>query len=92
MSTMVLVVKVTPLVRVISSQTRAGVRNTPRMFEADAETTAPATLPLAIEVNAIEDCTVEGTRDRYSRPACRPGFSQPVVAATMPRPSSGKTR
>ena len=47
-----------------TSQHSAGVRKTPRMLEAEALTTAPATLPRAIEVKAIEDCTVEGTSVR----------------------------
>ena len=29
---------------------------------------AAGTLPCAIDVNAIEDCTVDGTRHRNSRP------------------------
>ncbi|SLJ38650.1 Uncharacterised protein [Mycobacteroides abscessus subsp. abscessus] len=52
----------------ISSITNTGVMKTPNMFETDALTTAAATLPRAIDVNAIEDCTVEGNRHRYSTP------------------------
>jgi hypothetical protein len=53
---------------VISASTSSGVTNTPRMLENDALTTAPATLPRAMEVKAIEDWTVEGTRQRNSTP------------------------
>jgi hypothetical protein len=52
----------------ISSTTRSGVSTTPSMFDSDALTIAAGTLPCAIEVNAIEDCTVDGTRHRNSTP------------------------
>ncbi|SHX00483.1 Uncharacterised protein [Mycobacteroides abscessus subsp. abscessus] len=52
----------------ISNITNTGVMKTPNIFETDALTTAAATLPRAIDVNAIEDCTVEGNRHRYSTP------------------------
>src|SRR5699024_2745566 len=41
---------------------------TPTRLEADAATMAPATLPRPMEVNATEDCTVEGTRVRNKMP------------------------
>ncbi len=41
----------------------------PRMLEADAEHSAAATLPRAMEVKAMEDCTVEGSTHRNSSPA-----------------------
>ena len=40
------------------------VRPMPMRFDADALHTAAGTLPPAIEVKAIEDCTVEGNRLR----------------------------
>ena len=52
----------------ISSTTSSGVSPTPRMLDSDALTIAAGTLPWAIEVNAIEDCTVDGTRHRNSTP------------------------
>ena len=52
----------------ISSVTSTGVTKMPSMFDAEALTTAAATLPRAIEVNAMEDCTVDGSRHRYSTP------------------------
>ena len=42
--------------------TKRGVAKTPTRFEADAETIAPATFPLATDVKATEDCTVDGTK------------------------------
>ncbi|SFA50686.1 hypothetical protein SAMN05444374_106107 [Rhodococcoides kroppenstedtii] len=37
---------------------------TPSRLDTDALTTAPATLPRAIEVKAIDDWMVDGTRHR----------------------------
>jgi len=52
----------------ISRVTNNGVRKMPNRFDAEALTTAAATLPRAIEVNAMDDCTVDGSRHRYSMP------------------------
>ena len=41
----------------------------PTRLDAEALHRAAATLPPAIEVNAIEDCTVEGRVHRKSRPS-----------------------
>ena len=57
-----------PPVVCMSSTARSGVSTTPSMFDSDALTIAAGTLPGAIEVNAIEDCTVDGTRHRNSTP------------------------
>ena len=40
----------------------------PVRFDAVAEQIAPATLPCAMEVRAIEDCTVEGNVQRKITP------------------------
>jgi hypothetical protein len=48
--------------------TRTGVSTIPIRLENEALQTAAATLPLAIEVNAIDDCTVEGKQHRNIRP------------------------
>ena len=40
----------------------------PSRFDAEALQTAAGTLPRAIEVKAIDDCTVEGSRHRNSMP------------------------
>ena len=52
----------------MSSTTNSGVSTTPSMLDNEALTMAAGTLPCAIDVNAIEDCTVDGTRHRNSRP------------------------
>ncbi len=52
----------------INRITSSGVTKTPSRFENDALTIAPATLPRAIDVNAMDDCTVDGTRHRYRMP------------------------
>lgn len=40
----------------------------PARLEKEPAQIAAGTLPRAIEVKAMEDCTVEGTRQRKSRP------------------------
>ena len=52
----------------ISSPTSIGVAKMPIRLEAEAAHTAPALLPRAIEVKAIEDCTVEGSVVRKRTP------------------------
>src|SRR5690606_20846792 len=51
-----------------SRATRTGVRKIPRMFEVEAAHIAAGTLPPAIDVKAIDDCTVEGRTHRNKRP------------------------
>ena len=48
----------------MSASTSSGVSRTPSRLEIDAETTAAATLPRAIETNVIDDWIVDGTRQR----------------------------
>lgn len=55
----------------INRTTSNGVSATPRMLDSDALTIAAETLPRAIDVNAIDDCTVEGTRHKNSNPLYR---------------------
>src|SRR3546814_10716351 len=43
---------------------RRGLMKTPRKFDSDAAHNAAATLPPAIDVNAIDDCTVDGIKQR----------------------------
>ena len=52
-----------PVVAMVSI-TSSGVRNTPSTLDRLEETMAPATLPCATEVKAMEDWTVPGTRVR----------------------------
>src|SRR3546814_2415464 len=54
-----------------NSMTMNGVSTMPSRFDAAAATTAPATLPRAMEVKAIDDWTVEGSAARNSMPAQR---------------------
>ena len=54
--------------RTISRPTSSGVRKMPSKFEAEALHTAAGTLPRAIEVKAIDDCTVDGSTHRNSMP------------------------
>src|SRR5260370_29225499 len=53
---------------VIMTLTTTGVRKMPIRLEADALHTAAATLPLAIDVKAIDDCTVEGSVHKNRTP------------------------
>jgi hypothetical protein len=91
-SPMVPVVNAIRPVPLSRSRHSRGVTNTPMRLDADALTTAPATLPRAIEVKAIEDCTVEGSSVRYSRPVCRLGSRKRPASATAASPTSGNTR
>ena len=49
-----------PLPAENNNPTRSGVKNIPKMFEAEAETIAAGILPPAMDVKAIDDWTVEG--------------------------------
>ena len=71
----------------ISNATRAGVTMMPSRLEKDALHTAAATLPRAMAVKAIEDCTVEGSKVRNSMPAAA-GPPRNGSAAS-PRPKTG---
>lgn len=58
---------------------------------ADALQTAAATLPRATEVNAIEDCTVEGKTHRNKIPRYNSGVTSHVKTGLRKIPSNGKT-
>ena len=47
-----------------STSTSAGVRNTPSRLETAAAQTAAETLPRAMDVSAIADCTVDGSTQK----------------------------
>ena len=66
-----------------------GVRITPSRFDVVAETMAPAILPPAMDVNVIDDCTVDGTSVRKASPSARPGEYQ--GRCSRPRPMIGNT-
>jgi hypothetical protein len=52
-----------------NNNTRIGVSAIPRRLDSEAPQIAAATWPLAIEVNAIDDCTVEGRQHKNITPA-----------------------
>ena len=79
-----------PLPEDMRSMTNAGVATTPTRFDAEALTMAPATFPRATEVNATEDCTVDGTRVRYKMPRYMSDERNAVVGRRA-MPISGNT-
>src|SRR5271166_684646 len=74
----------------INNRTSSGVSTTPRMLDNDALTMAAETCPRAIEVNAMDDCTVDGTRHRNSTPWYRSMVSTDGTNARATTPSIGK--
>ncbi len=76
----------------IRASASSGVTTTPIRFEKDAETIAPATLPLAMEVKLMLDCTVDGTRHSHSRPWYSCWLMMVGARTRMPSPSTGKSR
>ncbi len=67
--------------------TSAGVRTMPRRLEKDALHIAAATLPRAMAVKAMDDCTVEGSSVRNRMPLAQAG-SMPG-RCTIPSPIAG---
>ena len=61
----------------------------PTRLDAEALHKAAATLPPAIEVNAIEDCTVEGRVHRNSKPSTIGGANKAEASGRSARPASG---
>ena len=61
------------------------------MFEAVAAQTAAGTLPPAIEVKAMEDCTVEGRTVRKRMPLASAGVSNGAKVRLTTKPSSGNS-
>jgi hypothetical protein len=74
----------------ISNTTSSGVNTMPRMLDNDALTIAAGTLPWAIEVNAIDDCTVDATRVRNNTPVYRSGVNTDGTRMRAASPRSGK--
>ena len=70
----------------------SGVSRMPSRLEAVAAHSAAGTLPRAIEVKAIEDCTVDGSTHSSSRPVHSGGVSRPGATARAARPSAGNSR
>ncbi len=62
----------------------------PNRLDAVAAHSAAGTLPRAIEVKAIEDCTVDGSTHSISTPPQSGGVSSPGASARAVSPSSGE--
>ena len=60
------------------------------MLDNDALTMAAETWPRAIEVNAMEDCTVDGTRHKNSNPLYRSTLNTEGTNARAASPRTGK--
>ena len=76
---------------VLNSPASSGVSSIPSRLDAVAAHSAAAP-PRAIEVNAIEDCTVDGTAHSNSSPAHSGGVSSPGAIARAASPSTGNAR
>lgn len=74
-----------------STTASSGVSTIPSSEENDPAQMAAGTLPLAIEVKAIEDWMVEGTRHRKRNPPYSAGVSSHGTRPLAASPSSGKT-
>lgn len=72
-----------------SRPTRSGVRNMPKILEAEAEQIA-ASVPPAIEVKAIGDCTVDGRTQRKRMPKIERARQDQIRHGPSVMPSSGK--
>src|SRR6202012_1519365 len=75
-----------------TSEASAGVSTTPIRLETDALHSAEGTSPLAMEVKAIEDCTVEGRSDRKIRPDASAAGRNGRAALPTRRPRTGNSR
>src|SRR3546814_15440344 len=64
---------------------------TPRKFDSDAAHNAAATLPPAIDVNAIDDCTVDGIKQRSTTPTMRGDGRAPERKWEIPTPRTGNS-
>ena len=62
----------------------------PRRLEAEALHTAAGTLPRAIEVKAMEDCTVDGRKQRKAMPLAMVGIEPAMADGPEPQPEGRK--
>ena len=69
--------------------TSSGVATIPIRLDSDALHTAAATLPRAIAVNAIDDCTVDGSNVRNNSPDAITGSIAAPPACNTASPTSG---
>lgn len=72
--------------------TSSGVRKMPSRLEAEALHTAAGTLPRAIEVKAMADCTVAGRQHRKRMPRYSSGVTSGSSTGFRITPSRGKIR
>src|SRR5258708_34083316 len=70
--------------------TSAGVTTIPIRLENDALHIAAATFPFAMDVNAIEDCTVDGRQHKNITPAYKSGVNNSGTNTRESKPSNGK--
>ena len=70
--------------------TNSGVSTMPIRLENDALHIAAATLPFAMEVNAIDDCTVDGRQHKNITPAYNSGVNTSGTNTRQESPSIGK--
>src|SRR6185312_15405656 len=68
-----------------------GVMKMPSRLDAEAAHTAAETFPRAIEVNAIDDCTVDGRVHRNSTPRYRLGVTSGASSGRNAQPISGNS-
>ena len=73
-----------------SRATSAGVSSMPKRLEIEAAHSAAGTLPRAIEVKAIEDCTVDGRTQMNIRPSDRSGDRNGRNSVVSAKPIAGK--
>lgn len=72
--------------------TSSGVRKMPSRLEADALHTAAGTLPRAIDVKAMADCTVAGRQHKNRMPRYSSGVTKGSSTGLSARPSKGNIR
>jgi hypothetical protein len=70
--------------------TNSGVSTMPIRLENDALHIAAATLPLAMEVKAIDDCTVDGRQHKNITPAYNSGVNTSGTKTRQINPALGK--
>src|SRR3546814_17251293 len=70
---------------------RRGLMKTPRKFDSDAAHNPAATLPPAVDVNEIDDCTVDGIKQRRTTPPMRGDGREPDSKWELPTPSTDKS-
>ncbi|MNQ98724.1 hypothetical protein D3C85_1144290 [compost metagenome] len=78
-----------PPCRCSSTATSSGVSTVPSRLDAVAAQMAPGTLPRAMDVNAIDDCTVDDKVQTNSTPSHSDGVKRSGNSARSASPSTG---